>query len=221
MGKTGGVAWLVAGMLAPGAARAQSTARTPQRPPAASATTQATHFALAPTGNRARFIVREKLLIFESPNDAIGTTTAISGGLTRLPSGAFDPAGSRIVVAMDSLATDKENRDNWIKSHTLRTDSFPTATLAVRDLPGLPRTLPTSGSYTLKLLGDLTLHGITRPWTWDVTLTASGNDYTGTATTHVKFEDFGMEQPRLMIVQSVIDDVRLEYDFHFVREPAR
>ncbi|HEY3934843.1 MAG TPA: YceI family protein, partial [Gemmatimonadales bacterium] len=75
----------------------------------------------------------------------------------------------------------------------------------------------TSGALSLHLAGDLTIHGVTRPTIWNVTLTAKGDDYTGTATTHIKFEDFGMEQPRLMIVVSVVDDVQLQYDFHFIR----
>ena len=214
----GRVARFVAVAVAtPGVTVAQAPGGPAHRHGTATAATSV-HFALAPSGNQARFVVREQLMIFDSPNDAVGTTTAITGGITFTPSGSVDPAGSRITVAMDSLASDKENRDKWIRSHTLRTDSFPTAVLVVRELQGLPATLPTSGTMPLKLLGDLTLHGVTRPWTWDVTLTANGNDYSGKATTNIKFGDFGMEQPRLMIVVSVVDDVRLEYDFHFVRQ---
>jgi polyisoprenoid-binding protein YceI len=178
------------------------------------------HFQLAPTGNEARFIVREQLMTAELPNDAIGVTRAITGGLTFTPDGKIDPTTSRITVKMDSLTSDKEHRDSWIKEHTLRTDSFPVATMAVRELQGLPAVLPTAGTFSVKLIGDLTLHGVTRPWSWDVTLVANGNDYTGTATTHLKFGDFGMAQPRLLIVVSVVDDVRLEFSFHFVRAAA-
>jgi polyisoprenoid-binding protein YceI len=153
----------------------------------------------------------------QSPSNAVGTTHAITGGITVLPSGKVDPAQSRITVDLSTLVTDKENRDRWIKSHTLRTDSFPKAVIVVRDLPGLPATLPMSGTLSLRLVGDLTIHGVTRPSTWDVTMTANGNEYTGTASTHIKFEEFGMEQPRLMIVVSVVDDVQLQYNFHFVR----
>jgi polyisoprenoid-binding protein YceI len=211
--------FVAAAVLIPSVALAQTSVRPPARRPAAKpAAPAAVHFALAPTGNQARFIVREQLTTIESPIDAIGTTTAITGGITLTPSGSIDPARSRITIAMDSLASDKENRDKWIRSHTLRTDSFPTATLVVKELQGLPKTLLTTGTLALKLAGDLTVHGVTKPWTWDVTLTVDGNDFTGKATTHIKFGDFGMDQPRLMIVISVVDDVKLEYDFHFVKQ---
>jgi polyisoprenoid-binding protein YceI len=65
-------------------------------------------------------------------------------------------------------------------------------------------------------MGDLTIHGVTRPSTWQVTATANHGEFTGTAATRVKFEDFGMTQPRLAIVLSVQDDIGLEYDFHLV-----
>jgi polyisoprenoid-binding protein YceI len=209
--------FVVAAVLVPGMALAQAPAR-PFRSSHQAGAPALVHLVLAPTGNQARFIVREQLAVLESPNDAIGSTTAIGGGITLMPSGRVDPARSTITIALDSLTSDKPNRDRWIKTHTLRTDSFPTAVVVVREIQGLPAILPTSGTLTLTLLGDLTVHGITKPWTWDVALTADGSDYSGRATTHLKFGDFGMEQPRLMIVLSVVDDVKLEFDFHFVRQ---
>jgi len=59
---------------------------------------------------------------------------------------------------------------------------------------------------------------VTRPVTWDVTARLNGQDLTGTATTSFKFEDFGMSVPRAFVVLSVDDNIRLELDFHFVRQ---
>ena len=213
-----GTALLMLTLVAPSLAAAQAQQRRPRGSTAVPSRNAPApvRFALAPTGNVARFIVREHLMIMDSPNDAIGVSRAISGGIVLLPDGRIDPDHSRIVVDLSTLTSDKENRDRWIKSHTLRTDSFPTATFVPRRFVGTAG-LPPPGAGTVQLAGDLTVHGVTRPVIWDVTLHASESEYTGTATTHIKFEDFGMEQPRLMIVISVVDDVKLEYDFHFVR----
>lgn len=215
-------------MLIPGLAVAQAQSRLPRKQPAATRPKMASapvsapiYLTLAPAGNEARFIVREQLTIFESPNDAIGVTREITGGITLAPDGRIDPANSRIVVDLSTRTSDKANRDKWIKSHTLNTDSFPNAVFVPRRLQGSGATLPRTGTVSAKLLGDMTVHGITRPATWDVTLTAHGNDYSGMATTHIKFEDFGLDQPRLMIVISVVDDVKLEYDFHFVKSDLK
>jgi polyisoprenoid-binding protein YceI len=177
------------------------------------------HFALAGSGNEARFIVHEKLMIFESASNAIGMTRAITGGITLLPNGQVDSLNSRITVDLRTLTSDKENRDKWIKAHTLKTDSFPYAVFVIRQAQGLPDKLPTSGTLALKLAGDLMIHGVSHPTAWTATLTAAGNDYTGTASTHVKFGDFKMQQPRLMIVESVVDDITLQFDFHFTSPP--
>ncbi|MGH7593504.1 MAG: YceI family protein [Gemmatimonadales bacterium] len=209
-------------VLTPGLAIAQAQSRVPRKRsatalPTATLASTPVHFALAPAGNEARFIVREQLTIFESPNDAVGVTRAITGGITLAPDGQIDASTSKIVVDLSTLTTDKKNRDKWIKTHTLQTDSFPNAVFIPRRLQGVGTPLPSTGNASATLLGDMTLHGVTQPVTWDVTLTGHGDEYSGTATTHIKFEDFGMDQPRLMIVVSVVDDIKLQYDFHFVR----
>ena len=214
------VGYAAIAVLIPAAALAQAPARKVPQARKTANTQASVHLALAADGNVARFIVREHLMIADLPNDAIGTTKAITGGITFGADGRIDPAASRLTVQMATLTSDNDHRDTWIKEHTLRTDSFPTAAFVVRELQGLPARLPTTGTMSLKMVGDFTVHGVTKPWTWDVTLTANGNDYTGRATTHLKFGDFGMDQPRLMIVVSVVDDVKLEYDFHFTKQQA-
>ena len=206
-------------VLIPAAALAQASpgAATRQRPAAPSLPV---HLVLAATGNEARFIVRETLAGASLPNDAICATKSITGEIKLGPDGKVDTATSMITVQMATLTSDQARRDGWIKRNTLKTDSFPTATLVITELQGFPTVLPTSGTISFRLIGDFTVHGVTKPWTWDVTLTANGSEFTGRATTHLKFGDFGMEQPRVMVVLSVVDDVKLEYDFHFVKSPT-
>ncbi|HEY9517922.1 MAG TPA: YceI family protein [Gemmatimonadales bacterium] len=187
---------------------------------AQSAPTGPIRLTLAAQGNEARFIVREQLAGAELPNDAIGVTRAITGGITLDARGRVDSSASRISVDLTTLTSDRARRDNFIKRRTLVTDSFPTAELVVTGIRGLPATLPASGTMTLVLTGHLTIHGVTRPSTWDVTARVEGESILGLAVTRIKFGDFGMTQPRVAIVLSVVDDIRLEYDFHFVREAS-
>ena len=175
---------------------------------------------LAAQGNEARFVVREQLAGAELPNDAVGVTSAITGGITLDARGLVDSSESRISVDLTTLTSDRPRRDNFIKRRTIVTDSFPAAELVVTGIKGLPPTLPASGTMTLVLTGTLTIHGVTRPTTWDVTARTEGESIIGKAVTRIKFGDFGMIQPRVAIVLSVVDDIRLEYDFHFVREPS-
>jgi hypothetical protein len=52
---------------------------------------------------------------------------------------------------------------------------------------------------------------------WDATATVDKGTITGKASTRFQFADFGMERPRVAIVLSVVDDIKLEYDFRFVQ----
>jgi len=173
---------------------------------------------LSPTGNEARFVVREQLAGAELPNDAIGSTAAITGGILFDGNGKVDPAGSKITIDLTTLKSDRDRRDGFIKRRTIVTDSFPNAEFVVKEVRGLPAAFPNSGELTLTLVGDLTVHGVTKQQLWDATATFNGNDIRGKAVTHLKFGDYGMTQPRVAIVLSVVDDIKLEYDFHFVRE---
>ena len=79
---------------------------------------------------------------------------------------------------------------------------------------GLAAPLAPGTSKTFALVGNLTVHGVTRPTTWQVTARADGSAVVGTATTAFTFKDFNLDQPKVPIVLSVADTVRLEYDFH-------
>jgi polyisoprenoid-binding protein YceI len=199
--------------FAAGALPAGASGQTPAKPSAPS------RYELT-QGSEARFVVREQLAGATLPNDAVGTTTAISGAIVLDQSGKVDRAASRIVVTLDSLKSDQERRDRYIKRRTLVTDSFPTAELVPTLLQGFPEKLPASGSFTFSVLGDLTVHGVTKPTVWDVRASVSGGVISGRATTHLKFGDFGMTRPRVMVVLSVEDDIKLEFDFRFVPDTS-
>ncbi|NOT09783.1 MAG: YceI family protein [Gemmatimonadales bacterium] len=176
---------------------------------------------LAPSGNEVRFVVREQLVGVELPNDAIGATSTITGGLVIDAKGMVDRARSIFTVDLTTLKSDRDRRDNFIKRRTIVTDSFPNAVLAVTEVKGLPAKLPVSGNFTFTLIGDFTIRGVTKPTTWEVAATAAGGAFTGKATTHITFGDFNMTRPRVPVVLSVVDDIKLEYDFHFIRAAAK
>lgn len=197
------------------AAMAQGPAAGPRTP----ASPKPIVLVVAPTGNEARYVVREQLARVELPNDAIGATSAITGQIVLDGKGGVDSTASRITIDLTTLKSDRDNRDRFIKRNTLVVDSFPKAELVVTEIRGLPATLPASGPLAFTLVGSMTMHGTTTVTTWDVTATANGSEFTGKATTHVKFGDFNMTQPRVMMVLSIVDDLKLEYDFTLLRQP--
>jgi len=117
------------------------------------------------------------------------------------------------------LKSDQTRRDNFLRRSTLETTTFPDAELVPVALEGLLLPIQPGSSQTFSIRGDLTVRGVTRPTTWQVTARAEGSDVVGTAATAFTFKDFGLEQPRVPVVLSVADTIRLEYDFRLVPDP--
>ena len=172
-------------------------------------------FVVAPTGNEARYRVRERLVGRDLDNDVIGTTKEVSGGLVVEPNGRVVRDSSKIIVQAGTLATDQTRRDNYVRRRTLETEKYPTIELVPTTFAGISAPIPPGASRTFSLTGNLTIHGVTRPTNWQVTARGEGRDVVGTATTSFTFKEFGLDQPRVPIVLSVADTLRLEYDFRF------
>jgi polyisoprenoid-binding protein YceI len=175
---------------------------------------------LAPDGNQARYRVREQLAGVDFPSDAVGATNDITGGIVFDEQGNIVPAESKFVVDLTTLKSDRERRDRFVQRRTLQTDSFPTAVLVPTALRGLRAPLPTSGPLAFELIGDLTVHGVTRSSTWQVSAVAEHGGFAGTASTTFGFAEFGLTQPRVAVVLSVADSIRLECDFRLVPDSA-
>lgn len=185
--------------------------------PMASATT--VRFVVAPTGNEARYRVREQLAGLSFPNDAVGVTSAVSGEIVvDEATGRVQANASRITVELGGLTSDQNRRDNFIRTRTLETEQYPTATLVPTEFRGLTWPLPASGTVTFELVGNLTVKGVTRSTTWNVSLNVAGTTLTGTATTSFTFADFVLTKPRVASVLSVDDTIKLEYDLRLVRQ---
>jgi polyisoprenoid-binding protein YceI len=175
-------------------------------------------YVVAPTGNEARYRVREQLLHNDLPNDAVGTTTGITGAIILTPAGTIDTAQSKITIDVTLLKSDKDRRDGYVQHRLLETEQYPTVVFVPTAVAGV--TMPLSaGSRQFDMTGLLTVHGVTHPTVWHVTAESHGADITGTGYTKFTFSDIALQQPHVPVVLSVADTIKLEYDFHLVRQP--
>ena len=188
---------------------------------AAKAAATPMRFVIGATGNEARYRVREQLVGVDLPNDAVGKTGQVTGIILAYPDGRIVRDSSRVVVNLTGLKSDKDRRDGFLQRRTLETEKYPTVEFVPTAIRGVIGGLPASGSATFELLGDITVHGVTRPTVWQVSARAEGRDVAGTATTAFTFKDVGLEQPRVPVVLSVADTIKLEYDFRFVRDTVK
>jgi hypothetical protein len=173
---------------------------------------------VARQGNQARYRVREQLVGYDLPNDAVGSTSAITGSIALDAEGRVIPPRSRIVVDVTGLRSDFERRDGYVQNRLLFTEQNPTVELQPRAIRGLPRPLPTSGTHPFEMLADLTVQGNTRPTTWRGEARFGEGRVSGSSATVFTFDDFGLTQPRVPILVSVADSIRLEYDFNLTTD---
>ena len=164
-------------------------------------------------GATARYLIREQLVRLDFPNDAIGETGDVSGSIIFDADGGIVSPGSKIVVDLRGLKSDSDRRDGYVRSRSLETEDYPNAEFIIREVAGLPWPLPSQGKVSFQLVGDMTVHGVTKPLAWEVSGSFQGNSFTGQAKTNFTFEEFEIDVPRVRVVLSVDNDIRLEVDF--------
>lgn len=213
-------ALLSAALLVPwGRAVAQATSRPAKAPRRAAREAPAppVRYETGPTGNAARYRVRERLVGKTLDNDAVGETTALAGVIMVDAMGQVLADSSRFTATVSGLTSDEPRRDRYVRNRILVTDSFPTTTFQATGVRGLAAPLPTAGPVAFDLLGTLTVKGVSRPASWQVTATVDGDRLTGRAVTRFTFADYRLLQPKVSILLGVADTIALEYDFAMTR----
>ena len=159
-----------------------------------------------------RYRVREQLVGLSFPIDAVGATSVVEGGVAFDAQGRVVRGASRFTVDLRTLRSDEARRDNYLRRNTLETERYPTVTFVLTEARRLPFPLPQAGSVPFELVGDLTVKEVTRRVTWEATASFDGPRVAIRARTAFRFGDFGLPVPRVSVVLSVEDDIKLEAD---------
>jgi len=169
-------------------------------------------------GTTASYRVQEQLAGISFPNEAVGTTSAVTGTIVIAPDGSVNSAQSKLSIDARTIKSDQDMRDGYIQKRTLETDKFPTIDFVPKSIQGLPNPLPMNGQAGITLVGDMTVHGTTSPVTWNGIVTfARDGSVAGRASTNFTFATFGLTKPSLARVLSVDDKIQLEVAFKFKR----
>ena len=152
-------------------------------------------------GTKARYKVREQLAGISFPSDAVGTTEAVTGTLVLNPDGSIDATRSKLTVDLRTLKSDQQMRDGYIQKNTLESEKFPMIEFVPKRATGLPVPIPAGmgAQAGFQLIGDMTLHGVTKEATWNVVAT------------------FNLTKPSLARLMSVDDKIDLEIEFRAKR----
>lgn len=169
----------------------------------------ASMYVVDPEQSEARYIAEEELAGIGA-NTAIGKTRTIQGAFLFDADGNPIPC-STIYVDVRTFESDSAKRDNFLRGNTLQSDQFPLAEFVVTSIEDF--TMPAEGEETtFTLVGNFTLHGVTKTMAWTVTASKEGNTLTGTASTAFDMAEFDIEKPIVGSVISIEDVIQLEID---------
>jgi polyisoprenoid-binding protein YceI len=197
------------GILGYEAVRAQ-----PASPPVA-----AQEFMIVPTESQVIYRVGETLIADNNRfNVAVGTTQAIRGAVTV---DRVNPRASRIgpiTIDISQFQSDAARRDTAIRRQWLESAKFPSAEFTPTQVDGLPAQYVDGRAIPLRITGTLRVRNMPRPTTFDATVTLTGQQLTGQATTKVLMTDFGFSPPDIFGILRAQNEVVIE--FRFTARPA-
>ncbi len=186
-----------------------------QAPPPPTPPTAGAHLEIAE--GSASYKVTEQFVGINFPNDAIGTTTTVTGAITIAADGSI-ASGSKLSFDLRALKSDQDQRDNYVRTRALETDKFPMAEFVPTKIKGLSVMIPTQGQTGFELTGNMTIHGVTKEMTFQGIATFNRDStVAGRAKTEFTFDTFGIAQPKIARLMSVDNKVVLDLVFKFKR----
>jgi polyisoprenoid-binding protein YceI len=131
-------------------------------------------------------------VLFGQTADAAGRTNAVTGDLTM--NGTTAEAAS-FTADLTTLKSDQTNRDNQVQGRIMNTAEFPNATFKLTSpitLASIPADLVT---VKAKATGDLTLRGVTKSVTFDVTARRNGETIEVNGSIPITWSDYSIPAP--------------------------
>lgn len=166
-----------------------------------------------------RFRINEILL--GNSTEVVGTTRQVGGDFIVKFS---DPPASQlgeIAINARTLRTDNEYRDQSIRGQILQTGQPDNE--FIRFVPVELQLMPTDPvgvgqTIDFDIVGDLTIKGVTNQVTFEASVTIESEDrISGTASTTVLYQDYGINIEAPPNVSGIEDTVTLEIDFVALR----
>jgi len=182
---------------------------------AANALAQTVRWEIDPAHSNASFTVRHMMV-----SNVRGEFTRLAGGVDVV---GDDPTNAKVAVTIEaaSVNTREPKRDAHLRSADFfDVEKFPTITFTSKKVER-------AGEGRLKLVGHLTMHGVTREVTLDIEeLTSEVKDMAGSvrvgahATTRINRKDFGLLWNRILESGGVLvdDEVAITIDVELVKK---
>lgn len=144
----------------------------------------------------------------------VGTTDQVGGQVLFDASNPTVAQIGEIVINARTFVTDSDRRDSAINNRILFTDEFEFVRFQPTAINGLPDSVAVGDSVDVEIVGDLTIMDMTKSTTFAATLTyVSADEITGTASTTILYDEYGVEVPLTQSVSFVSDELTMELNF--------
>ena len=148
----------------------------------------------------------------------LGSNVAVGRSSEVVASFAFDGrnlSNLHVSVNLRALKSDDSRRDAQLRTQAIESDRFPSAHFVFVGPTNIGG-VPAEGEEAhVILIGDLTLHGVTRPVTAHIYGARKGELTVVVGHTEVLFSDFGIKPPQSIVVASVDDRATVEFQLIF------
>jgi polyisoprenoid-binding protein YceI len=164
-------------------------------------------------GSVAGYRVREQLANLPAESDAVGRTSDVSGSITVAADGdAAQLTAGQLDVDTTTIASDESRRDNRLRNEGLQTDQYPTATFTVTQPVDVPATALSGSPTDVTLVGDLTLHGVTKSVQIPAQAQMADGKIQVAGSVTFPLSDFGITPPNVGgFILSISDQGTLEF----------
>jgi polyisoprenoid-binding protein YceI len=171
------------------------------------------------SGSQAGYRVRERLASLSAESDAVGRTSDVTGSITVEGDGTTTTlTAGTLTVDTTTIASNESRRDNRLRTEGLQTDTFPTATFTITQPVDVPAGAIVGTPSDLTLMGDLTLHGVTK----SVSIPSQAQLVDGTiqvaGSITFPLSDFEIVAPNVGgFIISIADEGALEFQVNFTK----
>ena len=157
------------------------------------------------SGSLAGYRVKEQFAGQSSTHEAVARTGDVTGSVTITQSaGTYAMSAAKITVQLASLASvdsvagfNVTNRDRIVQ-RSLDVSSFPTAVFEAQSV-ALPAGVENGQQVSVSVPGQLTVHGVTKSVTANLTLRVSGSTAQIAGTISTNMTDYGISPPQVSI----------------------
>jgi len=166
-------------------------------------------------GSQAGYRVREKLAFLPAESDAVGRTSQVTGSATFSQSnGTVTITAASFNVAVNTLTSDRSQRDEKIHEIGLESSRYPTATFVL----STPLTVSASaikGKVAhVSVTGVFNIHGSAKKETLPVEMSLSGSTFQAVGALSFPWSEFGMSPPSIGGFVNVSETATMEFDLH-------